>query len=353
VIADPFLRAIHGSSADDLWIVANDYYLHREANTWTRTEREFGWLPFGVWSRSANDVFVAASREMRHFDGVNWTASAMPSVRSLSTVRGVGSDVYALGNVGTIFKSEGTEWSRQMPLAVEPQHLGVTWVESPTSLWVVGDYGTIRHYDGVTWESHSSGTLAQMFAVAGVSGSDIWAAGEAGTMLHFDGDAWQAVPSGTDLDINGLWAEPGGTVIAVAGTFGGPYADGMVLRWNGLSWETDPAPGVPALLDVWGTAPDDIWAVGEQATLHFDGNEWRVFLPEGTPRATLLAVWGSSSTSVWAVGASGAIQHFDGTAWHAVSPPGSSHLLAVGGTRDTVWAVGDDGAIWSHAIPPQ
>jgi hypothetical protein len=163
----PFLHGVHGSSADDLWIVGTDYYLHRQGDSWTRTDRELSWAPIGVWSRSPSDVFVATELEMRHFDGEVWTETALPSFRLLNGVKGVGSDAYAVGDVGTIFKHEGDAWIRQMPASYEPQHLGATWIESPTSLWVVGDYGEIRHYDGTAWQTHSSGILTPLYAIAG------------------------------------------------------------------------------------------------------------------------------------------------------------------------------------------
>jgi hypothetical protein len=140
--------------------------------------------------------------------------------------------------------------------------------------------------------------------------------------------------------------------VAAAGTFYPGYVvnNGTILRWNGQSWEVDATPIVPTLTAVWGTAPDDIWAVGDRITLHFNGTAWTAVRPEAARLETLYGVWGSGSTSVWAVGTYGTILYFDGNDWRAESAPGESHLLAVGGNENDVWAVGSDGAIWRRAI---
>jgi hypothetical protein len=117
-------------------------------------------------------------------------------------------------------------------------------------MWVVGDYGTIRRWDGHAWEHHDSGTLAQLFAITGSAPNDIWAAGEDGVMLHFDGAVWREVPSGVRMTINDLWTDAHGTVLAAAGNYiGGGNAtyDGTVLRWTGSAWLPDDVPNVPSL----------------------------------------------------------------------------------------------------------
>lgn len=69
-----------------------------------------------------------------------------------------------------------------------------------------------------------------------------------------------------------------------------------------------------AIGDVWGNAPDDVWAVGQENRLvsqifHFTGSHWtEVTHPE---QRALLAVHGTRSDDVWAVGAQGSILHLD------------------------------------------
>ncbi len=56
---------------------------------------------------------------------------------------------------------------------------------------------------------------------------------------------------------------------------------------------------------------------------------WQNPLPQGN---TLLDVWGSSGSNVFAVGDSGAILHYDGVSWSAMSSGTTNSLLGVWGS---------------------
>src|SRR5919198_4792663 len=93
---------------------------------------------------------------------------------------------------------------------------------------------------------------------------------------------------------------------------------------DGWSW-SNPLPQGNTLNSVWGSARDDVWAVGLFGTiLHWDGTAWSAS-SSGTPNH-LLGVWGSASTDVWAVGGGGTILHWDGTGWAAAASGGTSAL---------------------------
>jgi hypothetical protein len=68
------------------------------------------------------------------------------------------------------------------------------------------------------------------------------------------------------------------------------------------------------LLAVWGSAGDDVWAVGHWGTIiHWDGAHWMAF--DSSTFHGLNAVWGSGGNDVWAVGDANTILHWDGTVW--------------------------------------
>jgi hypothetical protein len=68
-----------------------------------------------------------------------------------------------------------------------------------------------------------------------------------------------------------------------------------------------------ALTSVWGTAKNDVWAVGSGGTIvHWDGTAW-VSTPT-TIRNTLRAVRGSGPNDVWAVAMTDTILHSNGFA---------------------------------------
>ena len=61
------------------------------------------------------------------------------------------------------------------------------WGSSGSDVFAVGEDGTILHYDGSGWSAMSSGTTNELYGVWGSSGSDVFAVGDGGTILHYDG----------------------------------------------------------------------------------------------------------------------------------------------------------------------
>jgi len=61
-----------------------------------------------------------------------------------------------------------------------------------------------------------------------------------------------------------------------------------------------------ALVEIWGAAPDDVWAVGDSGTiLHYDGHDWALASlgnPNGDAPTNLFGIWGSGPSDVWIVG---------------------------------------------------
>ena len=129
--------------------------------------------------------------------------------------------------------------------------------------------------------------------------------------------------------------------------------------WGG--WRSIRPPVAATLNAIWGSARDDIWAVGEaDVLLHFDGRDWMRAPPTGAPIPNFHAVHGTAHEDVWAVGRFGNAIHFDGTSWTRVETGTEVHLYGVWGSApDDYWAVGGlgtflhyDGQRWSQVDVP-
>ena len=100
------------------------------------------------------------------------------------------------------------------------------------------------------------------------------------------------------------------------------------------------------LWSIWAIAHNDVWAVGESATvLHWDGTTWAL-KSDGIPAGvSLSSVWASGPSDVWAVGGSstataGYIYRFDGSSWKQTHS-GPRYINWVhGADKDTLFAVG-------------
>lgn len=271
--------------------------------------------------------------------------------------------------------------------------LNAVWAHSETAVWAVGD-GVIAHYDGFDWIEIDRNDLPndaysiEFHGVSGTGPNDVWVSGAQGqangpVLLHWDGSRWSSELEKNDavggesyvffameVDDEGLWIADGtegsgdgghgyfldglGTLIdrvsgemrsvAIAGdaVFFGEIG-GDVMHYDGSEWS---AAGLERkglgddMLGVYAFGAEDVWAVGPEKRVHFDGSTWE----EVDGEAEAYDVWGAASDDVWVVGES--FEHYDGTTWTISLPPRDVIYRGVHGTSATdIWAVGDDGAI--------
>src|SRR5437868_5832510 len=172
---------------------------------------------------------------------------------------------------------------------------------------------------------------------------------------------WTSVPSAASQRLFGVWGSSASDVWAVG------YE--TLVHYNGTAWSsvTPSLTGTGQVLrSVWGTSASNVWAVGYDSPaftakiLHYNGASWST-VASGTTNP-LVSVWGSSASDVWAVGDLGTIVHYDGTTWSSVSTVASAasdYLRAVwGSSRSDVWAAGGsclyhyNGTNWSAVAGP-
>jgi hypothetical protein len=131
-----------------------------------------------------------------------------------------------------------------------------------------------------------------------------------------------------------------------------PTSPGDLATSGEPTWTPTPNSTLANLNAIWGSAPDDIWAVGDYgAIVHWDGQAWSA-VPSGTTYI-LSGVWGSGRDDVWAVGSFGTVLHWDGTAWTKGGTfPFDRDFLTVRGTSGKdVWALADGYAdIWGDGL---
>src|SRR6267378_1130052 len=81
-----------------------------------------------------------------------------------------------------------------------------------------------------------------------------------------------------------------------------------VVHYDGTSWTAQSSGSPWTLLDVWGSSPADVFAVGTNGTiLHYDGTNWAAQWSSASQ--PLWGVWGSAGTNVFAVGRPGVVLH--------------------------------------------
>jgi len=111
------------------------------------------------------------------------------------------STVVAVGNVGTILRSDdgGGTWTLQSSGTTQSLY-GVSFVNANTGT-VVGDSGTILRTEdgGATWTAQSSGTTQSLYGVSFVNANTGTVVGGFGTILRTEdgGATWTLQSSGT------------------------------------------------------------------------------------------------------------------------------------------------------------
>jgi hypothetical protein len=212
------------------------------------------------------------------------------------------------------------------------------------------DLPPICTVDGWCW-THPLPSGDRLVDALQVGADDVWLVGAAGTIVRFAGGKMSAIPSPTST-LAAIWAT--GPDDVWTGGYAGPYHwDGRV--WSRIGITTDPT--ARAVDAFWGCAPNDIWAMGPIAT-RWDGQNWLgtkvpsdVLLTEGGFRA----VWGSACNDVWAgslleQSGTGAIYHFDGSAWAKVEARPAEQMAGI--ARSDVWSLAQGRLFHSNAAAP-
>jgi hypothetical protein len=274
----------------------------------------------------------------------------------------------------------GSNWN----VVPSPNPVGKTWVVlngvdaiSANDIWAVGHSGDpssiplqtlTTHWDGKSWSiipSPSPGTYNGnvLNAVSAVSASDVWAVGwyqsgptgqEGGALtMHWDGTAWTVVPNPSRWQLYGVLAIASNDVWAVG--------EQSILHWNGTNWSSVSFPLPPneayrILKGISATSASDIWAVGyaqwsyfsgtryAPLTYHWDGTRWNLIPNAGGLDELLSSVTAIAPNDAWAVGDNGQTQHWNGADWSRVAAPypglgGRFNGVAAASASD-VWAVG-------------
>jgi hypothetical protein len=170
-------RAVQGTesvlsmwgSARDVWLAAdNSMYtgwqraltLHGTANadggklTWTELDSRSSVTLRALWGSSADDVWavgdIGTIRHVTSATATEWQVVSSPTREYLNAIWGSArDDVWAVGDNGTILHYDGQAWSTEraaFPPGKKPALYGI-WGSARDDVWIVGD-GVVLRYTG-------------------------------------------------------------------------------------------------------------------------------------------------------------------------------------------------------------
>lgn len=263
------LRAISGTSPDDLWAVGDrGTILHWNGSAWRAATTPMPSVSLtGVWAVSTTDVWVVGAEggdaRVLHGDGTNWTPVPMPPRTSFT------------------------------PRAV--------WASSASDVWIAGTAPTeppLQRWNGseLRPEFTPGPRPTELSGVAGTGPNDVWVVGGS-RIFHRLGGWTSPTPPGSPSFAGPLCTAGGSLWVALQG--------GGALRFSGGGgWMPSSPPGTETLRGLWCNRGDDVWAVdGSNRALHFHGASWST---EALPRGGASALW-SGGGELWIVGAAGLV----------------------------------------------
>ncbi len=247
-------------------------------NVWTEAfdAEDDGWL-LSVWGLAPNDLWIAGGQpdagRLLRYDGTAATPAELPAETPLLnwSYGFAADDVFVVGNEGTILHWDGSAFTVESSSTT--QNLWGVWGASSDDVWAVGGNGRqegdltlLRRQNGV-WSHVALPELERprvnaLFKVWGTSANNVYAVGQRGTVVHFDGTEWTEELVGTSEDLIALWGTGADRIAIVGGR-----NNGQIVTWDGSNWNYQSLAPLPGLNGVWMRDPDVIHVVGVSGTL--------------------------------------------------------------------------------------
>jgi hypothetical protein len=347
-----YLNAVFALAPDDVWAGGFATLMHWDGRDWHITYPvSMVESPFSVrliWASDADHVWAVVDNRLLRWNGDVWVESGL-NPRNVGAYRGT---VWGTGpdDVWTVSEWEVHHWDGSVWQEVTPAswHYGgaALWGTAPNDVTVVDGAQTHFRWNGSSWQPREPTPAPYL---GGNGPGEPWFKRILDDhLLRFHGGDWETYLAPTPY-VRAVWSDRSYEAWALAGGI----PDDSLLNFDGKDWSI--AHSVPHRLHgISGSAPDQVWAVGEKGALvRFDG----CFADRRAGSVVdLNKVFGLSDTDVWAAGKSGTVLRRAPTEWETIQLPTQRTFSAIGGTStDDLWVVGDagtsfhfDGKSWTN-----
>ena len=281
---------------------------------------------------------------MLHFNGRQWTEFRTDAVDGLSQIWGVSPDsIYVLHDacfksdvivikpgMGQLLHFGSKGWSFVPgPRCGEAPTLSGVWGSSDNNVFIVGRNGAIFHYDGKSWTRMVESNRPVRFGP--------WH----GALSERTSNGIKGWPE----ELHAIWGSSRNNVYAVGRN--------AIVHYNGIQWSVaDEIRGDGQSLNlvaISGTSASNIFAVGSGGAVRRDKKKWTLLPPlsyASDGSTTFKGVWTGEDSKAFFAGQAGGIYYFDGAEWNRMDSGATESLNGIWGSSPTsVWAVGNHGTI--------
>lgn len=254
-----------------------------------------------VVALASDDAYLATGNGVLHWDGASWTTELNNVLALLDIAVSTAGDVFALNarvDQG-LYRKTSSGWVQ----TTGASGTAVSAVDA-NNAWVL-DALTLHHWtapDVVVDAAIPSPNGDFMLDVYAASNTSVFVVGQGGSIFHYDGSTWTTMTSNTTAMLVSLWGRSATDVYAAG--------DGVVLHYDGASWTALPAPPASNNYSIWGTASDDLFIGTLDGLFHFDGVAWNPVASGGFGIETI----GGAGDSVFFSDSTGAMHQLVRTA---------------------------------------
>ncbi len=340
--------AVWGTGPKDVWVTGSRsgaVLFHWDGKGWSPVQLPFSAL-YDISGRSSWDILVVGEEGAAQFTGSRWdTVSQGTSPRFLGALHTADGRVM-VGAHGQVLRSGWENTWLALDQGIRSDFVSLSAPEDDA--WFFADGSRVRKGPPPL----ASSTLGPANMLARQGPGRLWAAGHAGRVdLH----SWDSFGGGVNhfylpqqFELHGVF--PVRDMLAwVVGT-DTATGEGVLVQLDGhTAWTRYPLAAPGGLNAVDGSAPDDVWAVGESVLAHWDGSAWTetrgMWLPE------FRAVRGLGRNLAWALGAH-SLWRWDGTQWAPVGLPEGLETLELHtlfmDSREALYVAGDGGLLLQY-----
>lgn len=286
------LNDVWGSSATDVYVVGDEStLLHSTGNgTWTPQTIPVSTNLKAVWGSSSTNVYVAGHSinpstgttvgvVLKSTGDGTWTpvTTGAASCPWKKIVGSGATDVYVLapGCNPALYHTDGGSGNFALASSNLPGggNYNGMWTNASNFLYVVAS--DIRKSSGFGSTFSGPQTLSpppteavDLRSIHGASASAMYAVGSGGRIFFSTGNGtWTSQMSGVTADLVDVFAISATDIYAVAFYYAGQTPMGAILHSTGdTTWQIDKA-NTAGLLAVWGSAANDVYAVGTNGTI--------------------------------------------------------------------------------------